>query len=138
MALQPRWRSGTSRYRLVALRPLPKPIPFKSGANLGLRRLRWTSELGAARATTLNELILETEPEWRLYEDLQLSRIEFDVDADSPVLEDPDNPQGRAWFRINSVSVQFRGAAGFLIRRLGISDRYAPSAEAVIAIISPE
>jgi hypothetical protein len=125
-------------YHLGALRQLPKAIPFKTGTKFGLRRPRWTSELGAARATTLNELILETEPEWRLYEDLQLSEIEFYVDPDSPVLEDPDDPQGRAWFRIGSVSVNFRGAAGFLIRRLGIPDRYVRSAEAVIEILSPK
>jgi hypothetical protein len=124
-------------YRLSALRQLPKAIPFKPGTSLGLRRPRWTSELGAARAATLNELILETEPEWRLYENLQLSGIEFEVDPGSPVLEDPDDPRGRAKFRIGDASVQFRGAAGFLISRLGMSDKYVSSAEAVIAFVSP-
>jgi predicted component of viral defense system (DUF524 family) len=123
-------------YRLGVLRALSKPIHFRAGSNLGLRRPRWTSELGAARAATMNELILETEPEWRLYENLQLAGMEFDVRADSPELENPDDPQGRAWFNVGSVFVQFRGSAGFLIRKLGFLDKYVPSAEAVIAFLS--
>jgi uncharacterized protein len=123
-------------YRLSALRKVLQPIAFKPGTSAGLRRPRWTSELGFRRANFVNELIIETEPEWRLYEDLRLAETEFDVEADSPSLENPDDPQGRAWFRIGSFSVQYRGSAGFLIRKLGFSDQFVRSPEAVLALIS--
>ncbi len=123
-------------YRLRDVRKLEKPIPIKAGGSLGLRRPRWTSELGARRAATINELILETEPEWRLHENLQLSGIDYEVTAGAPDLEDPEDPQGRAWFKTGSCSIQYRGAAGFLIRRIGLPDRYLPSGEAVIAFLS--
>ena len=71
-----------------------------------------------------------------MYENLQLAGVRFEVKAESPELEDAEDPQGRAWFKVKDASVQFRGAGGFLVRRLGYPDKYVPSPEAVLAIIS--
>jgi hypothetical protein len=122
-------------YRLSSPQKVQKPISMRKGSSLRISQPRWTSELGFRRATVINELILETEPEWRLYENLQFANIKFEIEAASPNLENPEDPRGRAWFRIGGASVQYRGSAGFLIRKLGTPDQFLGSAEAVVAFV---
>lgn len=113
-------------YRLGEVRKLLRPIENRD-ASAGRSRFsthRWTSRLAIDRATQLEELFLETEPEWRLYEDLQASGVRFYLEPASPVLPDPEDPSGRAWFVTDLGRVRYRGAAGFVLRSALADDRY--------------
>jgi uncharacterized protein len=112
-------------YRLGAFVDLPRPIENRGldGEAARFSTNRWTSRLALERARDVKELLLETEPEWRLYEELTSNGIEFEVTAGTPMLEKPEDPRGRAWFRIARKSVQFRGAEGFVIRDPATGDR---------------
>lgn len=103
-------------YHLDALRPLARPIENIGQHGRGVRMSghRWSSLLAFQRARVLDELFLETEPEWRLYEDLQATGVDFHVRAGRPALLDRDDPEGRAWFVLPAGRIRYRGAAGFL------------------------
>jgi hypothetical protein len=118
-------------YALEPLRPLPKPIENlpRNGRGGGPRTPRWTSRLGLLRASNLQELMLETEPEWRLYEDLRAAGVEFTLDPSNPTMVDPEDPRGRAWFLIDGVRIQYSGAAGFLCRTPARDDQYVPTVD---------
>jgi hypothetical protein len=84
------------------------------------------------RARLVEELLLETEPEWRLYEDLSAERIGFRVEAGTIGTLDPDDPPGRAWFVVNEAKIRYAGASGFfIIWRSGVED-YAARVEDVL------
>jgi predicted component of viral defense system (DUF524 family) len=109
-------------YKLGEVLVLKQPVE-----NLSRQRfptLRWTSRLALFRAKRLEELLLETEPEWRLYEALMAAAIPFSLEADSPRNVSPNNPTGRSWFVTGNCKAQYRGADGFLIVTGGES-RYA-------------
>lgn len=75
---------------------------------------RWSSRLALERASMLPELFIETEPEWRLYEDLRARSAAFRLEAGPVRLVDPDNPEGRAWFRGKTGwSARYTGTSGF-------------------------
>ena len=98
---------------------------------------RWTSRLGLDRATSLEELSLETEPEWRLYEDLRARRISFRIKPGRVSLVDPDDPAGRAQFLIKEGPViRYVGAAGFLLKLDTGHERYLPRIEDVLRALS--
>jgi hypothetical protein len=79
---------------------------------------RWTSKLGFDRAKVLSELFLETEPEWRLYENLQANNIKFMLEPGSAKVIDPEDPKGRTKFIFdNRCSVRYGGAAGFVLKK---------------------
>ncbi len=69
-------------YRLKELQPLPRPIPNTNSQRFSTHR--WTSRLALEKATTLSELLLATESEWRLCEALRAARIPFQIRATSP------------------------------------------------------
>ena len=80
---------------------------------------RWTSKLGLDRAKVLSELFLETEPEWRLYENLQANGINFDLIPGSAKVIDPEDPKGRTKFVFeNGYFVRYGGAAGFVLKKV--------------------
>ena len=118
-------------YTLEPLRYLSKPIenPPRKGRGSGPRTPRWTSRLGLLRASNLHELMLETEPEWKLYEDLRAAGVEFALDPGNPRMVDPEDPHGRAWFLIDEVRIQYSGAAGFLCRTAARDDQYVPTVD---------
>jgi len=94
-------RRGDERqvlYRLEPLLPLLRPVEnlSKEGRGSGPRSPRWTSRLALLRASNLRELPLETEPEWRLYEDLRAVGSQFEIEPGKVRLVDPDDPRGRA------------------------------------------
>jgi predicted component of viral defense system (DUF524 family) len=101
-------------YHLGDARELPQPIENQAQR---FSTHRWTSRLGLLRATILTELFLETEPEWRLYEDLQANGIGFQLEPGQVKVTDPDDPAGRAQFVLqNSWRIRYAGAAGFVCR----------------------
>ena len=85
------------------------------GQRLSLHR--WTSKLGFDRAKILTELFLETEPEWRLYENLQANNIKFDLIPGTARVIDPEDPRGRTKFDFKNDSfVRYGGSAGFVFK----------------------
>src|SRR5262249_4199859 len=87
-------------YRLGAFTDLRVPIEGGGvgGESAKVWGNRWSSRLALERAHEVKELVLETEPEWRFYEDLISRGVEFEIKAGTPTLLDPDDPSGRAWF----------------------------------------
>jgi len=76
---------------------------------------RWTTRLGLERAQTVNEIALETEPEWRLYEWLRATRQDYRIVLDPPKVQESSNPKGRVWFCLHTGErIRFDGVNGFL------------------------
>jgi hypothetical protein len=120
-------------YRLKGFRELPRPIENSRGDPVTIQR--WASRLSFERARILQELFLEAEPEWRLYEDLAALGVAFDLEPGRPVLQDPDDPGWRVWFVTKiGLRIRYAGADGFLIRRFG-QDRYLARVEEVLEIV---
>ena len=121
-------------YYLGEVMELKKPIENKGSNGRGARvsQNRWTSYLGLQRAKELSELFLETEPEWRLYEELKAAGISFSLRPGQPKAQHDNEPVGRAWFAIDKMLVQYRGSAGFLARRRPFRDEYYTYVEDVI------
>jgi uncharacterized protein len=132
------WATGTDDddlyvlFRLGALERLARPVLNQRNERSGVRfsTHRWTSRLGLLRAASIEELFLETEPEWRLYEDLRVAGIPFHLQAGRPRLPDSEDPRGRAWFVAPSGRAQYRGSAGFYFRS-GTAEAYYARAEDV-------
>ncbi len=105
-------------YRLEKISELEKPILNlnEKGKGQRLSSHRWTSKLGFDRANVLTELFLETEPEWRLYENLKANNIEFSLLPGAVKIIDPEDPKGRTKFLFeNGINVRYGGSAGFVI-----------------------
>jgi uncharacterized protein len=120
-------------YRLKELRMLPRAIENARGHPF--RTHRWASRLSLERAQVLQELFLETEPEWRLYEDLSASGVLFELEPGPAVLRDPDDPGWRVWFVIKpGLRIRYAGADGFWVRREG-RDRVLARLEEVLEIV---
>jgi uncharacterized protein len=142
-------RSGDEQVILYHLGPVtkaPRVIANRDDEGRGRRvpmRL-WSSRLALERASVLAELALETEPEWRFYEDLRAAGVAFRVEAGPVRLSDPVNPRGRAWFRGEAGwSARYAGASGFEWFRAGSDQkRYRARREdvtnALIAAYPPE
>ena len=125
-------------YKLGEVRTLAFPIENigPDGRGQRLSSHRWTSRLGLERAQVLSELLLETEPEWRLYEELQARGIPFRVVHGPVTLTNGDSPAGRARFLIaDNVYVRYAGAAGFVCRDSSMRERLASRIEDVIAFL---
>ncbi len=93
--------------------------PIINARGYSFTQHRWTSGLGLERASSLEQLLLETEPEWRLFEDLTSLGVRFVLDPSEPVrLLGKDNPYGRVWFRFDDgSSIRYAGASGYALRR---------------------
>jgi hypothetical protein len=87
------------------------------------------------RASNLRELLLETEPEWRLYEDLRAVGSQFEIEPGRVKLNDPDDPSGRAIFVVGDMRVQYRGAGGFALRQATREDLYVLDTVGVLAAL---
>jgi len=114
-------------YELGEVVELEKPIENRGPSGLGRRfsNNRWTSRLGLLRASELRELFLETSAEWRLYEQLRIVEAEFALKPGPAKPHKESDPQGRTWFVGKDLSVLYRGASGFQIRRNGMRDEYS-------------
>lgn len=125
-------------YQLGEVQELSKPIENRGPGGLGKRfsKNRWTSRLGITLASELRELFLETSAEWKLYEQLHRTGIDFILKPGPAKLPDENKPQGRAWFVVENYRVQYRGAAGFLITRTGTTPQFRSNVEDVVKILT--
>ena len=114
-------------YTLSEVREREHPIPIYHG----MRWFRWASRLSLSRAREGSELYLETEPEWRLYDELKAKGITFCLRPDDPKVPDPDDPRGRAVFEVGTWRIRYAGAAGFRMVS-GETTVYEPSVKRVI------
>lgn len=120
-------------YRLGEFQTLKNPVTNATGIRVSGHR--WSTRLGLLRASLLQELFLETEPEWRLYESLKAADISFAVEADDAKVLDPNNPRGRAWFVVGEHRIQYRGSGGFLLKSPFTADQTLSNADAVIRLL---
>jgi hypothetical protein len=126
-------------YRLANLRKLKQPIMNQSGDRVSTER--WTSRLALERAQSLNELLLETEPEWRLYELLTSRDFDFSVLAGKIGALNPEHAEGRAVFRVSCrqrmADVLYAGPDGFSIKTRETTN-YFPTQEACVAYLDAD
>lgn len=125
-------------YVLGELQPIRRSIQNRDpeAAAQPMRTHRWTTRLALERACNLKELALETEPEWRLYEDFLACGIEFQIRWRRPETVSTEDPIGRAWFVIaGGPRIRYAGASGFEVLSLSGEPHYLPSSEAVLGEI---
>ncbi len=80
--------------------------------------------------------MLETEPEWRLDEDLLAAWVDFTISPDRIALLDPDNPKGRVWFVCkNNLCVRYTSPSGFEIRYPTGRVKYSPEVGKVVSFL---
>jgi len=121
-------------YRLGRVKELATPVRNLRGERVSTNR--WTSRLGLDRASRLEELLLETEPDWRFYDELRQRGVAFEVRPGRPMGRQADDPRGRAWFDLfDGVRVQYQGLAGWLVRAGDAGEHYPTLAEVVRAVI---
>jgi len=109
-------------YKLGEVVKLNNPVRNLNKEERGnpFRMHRWTTRLALDRAKRIEELLLETEPEWRLFEDLGARGINVHLRNPGKVkLIDPDNPEGRVWFELDDCSIRYAGASGYAKKRQG-------------------
>jgi len=114
-------------YKLGVVKELEQAIENLDETDKGksFRSHRWTSRLGLERARHIKELLFETEPEWRLLEDLRASGIKFEIEPGKAKLVDPKNPQGRTKFVfVDGSKIRYAGASGYHYQSAGGNDRY--------------
>lgn len=126
-------------YQLGPVEALERPIVNRDAAGRGQRvsSHRWSSMLALRRARELRELLLETEPEWRLLETLRARGAGFSFDPLRPGLVDAENPRGRAWFEVGPRRARYAGASGFAIED-GVQVRFFADVEQVCAFLLGE
>ena len=121
-------------YTLGEIETLPMPVLNRRGDSRGVRfsTNRWTSRLGLTRASCVSELALETEPEWRLYEELRLRGMAVEVQPGRPTRRDEADPKGRAWVRCAGGQAQYRGLAGWVVVNPEGRERSATRVDVVV------
>lgn len=137
------WPSGREDrevvlYELGPVTPLSRAIVNADGAGRGDRVgvRRWSSRLALDRARTLSELLLESEPEWRLHEELNAAGLRFDLSAQTPKLRTEDDLQARVMFVLGTdTQVCWKGAAGFVIRSVDGREVTAPTPRRVVEML---
>ena len=99
---------------------------------------RWSSALALGRARELRELLLETEPEWRLLEALRAGGAVVELEPERPRPLDPENPEGRTWLVVGQRRARYAGASGFALIAADGAVSYVPrAAEACAFLIRP-
>jgi hypothetical protein len=127
-------------FHLSEIIPLSPPIDDRGSKaqTQGIRDHRWTSRLGFERARSFKELLLETEPEWRLYERLKAADIPFTLeDPQPPRLHKVSDPVGRVWFVLTEMGVRIRyaGDAGFVMRSADGTEQYVARVDEVVGLL---
>jgi predicted component of viral defense system (DUF524 family) len=127
-------------YQLGPVEALEHPILNRDATGRGQRMSshRWSSMLALRRAREIRELLLETEPEWRLLETLRSRGAAFLFDPLRPGLVDTDNPRGRAWFEIDARRARYAGASGFAIQDSTHPARFVTDIEQACAFLLGE
>lgn len=127
-------------YHLGDLEPIANPIVTRSSTGpMGqtIRSHRWTSSLAIERAESLEQLMLETEQEWRLFEGLCSRGAQFQVRAQDlrPVFGPVARPH--AWFCLpDGTKVRYAESAGFEIRKPRMPRRFVPNIPRVLSEIA--
>ena len=103
----------------------------------GVRSFRWASRLSLLRAQRGEELYLETEPEWRLYEELRARGVPFELRPGDAEVVDPDDIRGRAIFEVGGYRVRYAGAAGFRLDFAGRTVWVSRADELIPLLTSP-
>jgi predicted component of viral defense system (DUF524 family) len=121
-------------YQLREVRELERPIENRGPKELNkyFSSNRWTSRLGIMRATEIREVLMETSAEWELYGELRMAQLDFTLKAGSGRPQRGNDLSGRPWFVRPRLHVQYRDAAGFLIRRAGLRDEYLSDVNEVV------
>lgn len=105
------------QYQLSQFRELDIPIKNYAAAKTSILSNRYSTRLAMERARFLNEIALETENEWRLNDSLTIHQIPFHIEAMHPKRINPEQPIGRAWFRLSqNLSIRYDGINGWLIQ----------------------
>lgn len=126
-------------YTLGQFKKLPRPIINKNSEGKARRfsSHRWTSRLSLERAETIQELLIETEPEWRLYEDLRALGIKFELIPDKVEIQNPDVPFGRVWFLLdNGTKIRYAGASGYVVKHMDRIEKYFMKLEEVLRYLT--
>ncbi|HEY0194976.1 MAG TPA: hypothetical protein VGC42_27875, partial [Kofleriaceae bacterium] len=100
-------------YWLGPLERRELPIVNRHGERLSSHR--WSSVLALGRARELRELLLETEPEWRLYETLRAHRADVELEPGPARLVDSEDPAGRTWLVVDGRRARHDGGARFVL-----------------------
>ncbi|PKL77062.1 MAG: hypothetical protein CVV27_07140 [Candidatus Melainabacteria bacterium HGW-Melainabacteria-1] len=116
-AIQTAWPSGRSQQRVILYQieawEEMKPIPNTHELATAMTQNRWSTRLGLECASHLSELLLETVPEWQLYERLKQENIPFRIKAGKVPRLEEDSP-GHACFEIDTgVQIRYQGSQGF-------------------------
>ena len=114
-------------YKLEPFIQLPHSILNKDEDDAGQRfsNPRWTSRLAFERAFNIVELLLETEPEWRLYEELKAANIQFKLKAGAIDALDMTSAHWRVWFMLEpDTRVRYAGLDGYLLKTTGGCDAF--------------
>jgi len=75
---------------------------------------------------------MDSSAEWELYEHLRVAGVEFTLKPSLAKLHDENDPGNSVWFVRKQLRVQYRRAAGFLLRRSGLRDEYRSDLEDVV------
>ena len=131
--IQTPWQATRDReqsflvYHIDKWNLLNRPIENTSTTRSRFRQDRWTSRLGLERASVAAEIILETEPEWRLYDALCNEGLCSNIGSGGRriTLQDSDSPEGRAWLKVNDeCRVRVDGSNGYLVQRRNADELY--------------
>lgn len=121
-------------FHLGQLVMLRRPIVNESGQRVSSHR--WTSRLAVDRATTLEELMVETEAEWRLYEDLRAMGKRFSLRAGTASVPGVERTRPRVWFVVDGgPEISFRGPSGFQVRGPDLHDLYVARVDDVLSLL---
>lgn len=125
-------------YRLGPLIELVQPIENRDSEGRGQRFSghRWTSRLALDRATTIPELHLGTETEWRLYEGLRAAGVLFKVVAANLPRDERAGYSGHARFVVKdgraTATIQFYGSDKFLVSWENSQSEFVSTAREVV------
>jgi uncharacterized protein len=116
-------------YELATFEELNPPIYNKDheGNEQRISQPRWTRRLAMDRARTINELLLESEADWWIYDNLKKRGVEFRIRARSSSKEEQKPSESRIWFFIpkKDFMIRYSGNSGFIMRnKYGVEKVY--------------
>ncbi|MBW2109750.1 MAG: hypothetical protein JRI36_13975 [Deltaproteobacteria bacterium] len=108
-------------YDLESIEELNPPIlnMNRKGKEERISQPRWTTQLAMARAKTINELLLESESDWWLYDNLRSRGVDFSIKirGSSSEVRNYQNIS-RVWFviREGGYKIRFSENEGFVLK----------------------
>ena len=121
-------------YHVREFQELERPLENRGpkGLNKHFFTNQWTSRLAILRATELLHVLMKSCAEWKLYGELRMARADFTLKPSAARLRDVNDHDRRMWFVKPRLQVQYRDAAGYLIRRPGMRDEYVSNVNDVV------